>query len=87
MLRKTNILVTFLHYTIICSEQFAPYTVIRHYTIIKFDRFATLYFYLAYTFIWPSRVSKMLNTVLVNADHGCDIHPLLNHMTKLNNFN
>ena len=46
-LKKTNILVTFSHYTIICFEQFAPYTVIRHYTIIKFDRFATLYFYLA----------------------------------------
>ena len=28
----------------------------------------------------------MVNTVCVNADHGCDPHPRANHMTKLNNF-
>ena len=28
----------------------------------------------------------MVNTVWVNADHGCDLHPLTDHMTKLRNF-
>ena len=28
----------------------------------------------------------MVNTVWVNADHGRDLHPLANHMTKLRNF-
>ena len=28
----------------------------------------------------------MVNTVWVNADHGCDLHPLADHMTKLRNF-
>ena len=28
----------------------------------------------------------MVNIVWVNADHGCDFHPLADHMTKLNNF-
>ena len=28
----------------------------------------------------------MVNTVWVNADHGCDLHPLADHMTKLKNF-
>ena len=28
----------------------------------------------------------MVNTVWVNADHGCDFHPLDDHMTKLRNF-
>ena len=28
----------------------------------------------------------MVNTVWINADHGCDLHPLANHMTKLRNF-
>ena len=28
----------------------------------------------------------MVNIVWVNADHGCDLHPLTNHMTKLKNF-
>ena len=25
----------------------------------------------------------MVNTVRVNADHGCDFHPLADHLTKL----
>ena len=29
----------------------------------------------------------MVNTVWVNADHGCDLHPLADHITKLRNFN
>ena len=28
----------------------------------------------------------MVNTVWVNADHGRDLHPLTDHMTKLKNF-
>ena len=28
----------------------------------------------------------MVNTVWVNAYHGCDFHPLADHMTKLKNF-
>ena len=28
----------------------------------------------------------MLTTVWVNADHGRDLHPLADHMTKLRNF-
>ena len=28
----------------------------------------------------------MLNTVRVNANHGHDLHPLADHMTKLQNF-
>ena len=28
----------------------------------------------------------MVNTVRVNADHGRDFHPLVDHMTKLRNF-
>ena len=28
----------------------------------------------------------MVNTVWVKADHGRDLHPLANHMTKLRNF-
>ena len=28
----------------------------------------------------------MVNTVWVNADHWCDLHPLANHITKLQNF-
>ena len=28
----------------------------------------------------------MVNTVWVNADHGHDLHPLADHMTKLNNI-
>ena len=28
----------------------------------------------------------MVNTVWVNADHGRDLHPLANHMTKLKIF-
>ena len=28
----------------------------------------------------------MVNTLWVNADHGCDFHPLNDHMTKLQNF-
>ena len=28
----------------------------------------------------------MVNTVLVNADHRRDFHPLADHMTKLQNF-
>ena len=28
----------------------------------------------------------MLSTVLVNADHGRDFHPLAEHMAKLRNF-
>ena len=28
----------------------------------------------------------MINTVWVKADHGCDLHPLAEHMTKLRNF-
>ena len=28
----------------------------------------------------------MVNTVWVNADQGCDLHPLANHTTKLRNF-
>ena len=28
----------------------------------------------------------MVSTVWVNADQGCDLHPLADHMTKLNNF-
>ena len=28
----------------------------------------------------------MVNTVWVNADHGHDLHPLADHMTKLQNF-
>ena len=57
----------FSHCTIICFEQFAPpHTVIRHYTIIKFDRFATIYCYLAYTFIWQSRVWLKTLSGMVN---------------------
>ena len=29
-----------------------------------------------------SGYKKMVNTVWVNADHGRDLHPLANHMTK-----
>ena len=29
---------------------------------------------------------KKVNTVWVNADHGRDLHPLADHMTKLRNF-
>ena len=28
----------------------------------------------------------MVNTVWINADHGCDFHPLADHKTKLRNF-
>ena len=28
----------------------------------------------------------MVNTVWVNVDHGRDLHPLSDHMTKLRNF-
>ena len=28
----------------------------------------------------------MVNKVWVNADHGRDLHPLVDHMTKLRNF-
>ena len=28
----------------------------------------------------------MINTVLVNADHGCDLHPLADHTIKLRNL-
>ena len=28
----------------------------------------------------------MINTVYVKADHGPDLHPLADHMTKLRNF-
>ena len=28
----------------------------------------------------------MVNTVYVNADHGRDLHPLADHMTKVRNF-
>ena len=28
----------------------------------------------------------MINIVWVNADHGRDLHPLADHMTKLRNF-
>ena len=28
----------------------------------------------------------MVNTMLVNVDHGRDLHPLADHMTKLRNF-
>ena len=28
----------------------------------------------------------MVSTVCVNADHGHDLHPLADHMTKLRNF-
>ena len=28
----------------------------------------------------------MVNTVWVNADHGCDFQPLADHMTNLRNF-
>ena len=28
----------------------------------------------------------MVNTVWVSADHGRDLHPLANHMTKLKNL-
>ena len=28
----------------------------------------------------------MVSTVWVNADHGRDLHPLADHMTKLKNF-
>ena len=28
----------------------------------------------------------MVNNVWVNADHGRDLHPLADHMTKLRNF-
>ena len=28
----------------------------------------------------------MVNTVRVNAYHGCEFHPLADHMTKLRNF-
>ena len=28
----------------------------------------------------------MVNTSWVNADHGRDLHPLADHMTKLQNF-
>ena len=28
----------------------------------------------------------MVNTVWVNANHGRDLHPLADHMTKLRNF-
>ena len=28
----------------------------------------------------------MVNTMWVNADHGRDLHPLANHMTKLQKF-
>ena len=28
----------------------------------------------------------MVNTVWVNADHGRDLHPLTDHLTKLRNF-
>ena len=28
----------------------------------------------------------MVNTVWVNADHGRDLHPLVDYMTKLKNF-
>ena len=27
-----------------------------------------------------------VNTVWVNVDHGCDLHPLADHTTKLRNF-
>ena len=29
---------------------------------------------------------QSVNTLLVSADHGCDFHPLANHMTKLRTF-
>ena len=28
----------------------------------------------------------MVNTVWVNTNHGCNLHPLADHMTKLRNF-
>ena len=28
----------------------------------------------------------MVNTVWVNADHGCDLQPLADHVTKLQHF-
>ena len=31
-------------------------------------------------------ISKMVNTVWVNANNGSDLHPLANHMAKLRNF-
>ena len=31
-------------------------------------------------------MSKMVNTVRVNADHGRDFNPLVGHMIKLRNF-
>ena len=33
-----------------------------------------------------SWISKLVNTVWVNADHGRDFHPLADHMTKLQKF-
>ena len=54
--KKTNILQFFCTVLLFALNNLPPYTVIRHYTIITFDRFATLYCYLAYTFIWHSRV-------------------------------
>ena len=28
----------------------------------------------------------MVNTLSVNVDHGCEFHPLADHMTKIQNF-
>ena len=34
----------------------------------------------------PIEISKIVNTVRVNADRGHDYHRLADHMTKLRNF-
>ena len=50
--KKTNILVTFSHYTIICFEQYAPPLILLFGTILLLN----LTDLPPYTFIWPIRL-------------------------------
>ena len=69
-----------LYYYLIVFNNLSPYAIIRHYTIIKFDRFAMLYCYLAYTFIWQSRVG------LSNSQYATKLRCVFNKVLLLNHL-
>ena len=64
--KKKNILVPFFNILLFVLNNLPSYTIIPHYTIVKFYRFATIYCYLAYTFIWHSKVCMYLLSM-----HAC----------------
>ena len=71
-LKKTNILVTFLHCTIICFEQFAPlccYSALCYYYVLPICHPVLLFCLYVYLALDRSSFVKLLYVVFVKSSH------------------